>query len=204
MAAAGDLVRSADGYRLSDRLLARQRRQDAALNPPTHGWDGQWLTVLVTATGADARTRTALRAALREVRFGELREGVWLRPDNLDTALPPVVHGRVRVLRATDDDPAGLAALLWDLPGWVQTGWPRPTMSRPVSRSPRGSCAICSPTRCCLTRYYRRAGRARNCGTATPNSQRSWPGGENPSPHTSARGPTRKRRDERIDGRRPG
>ena len=122
MAAAGDLVRSADGYRLSDRLLARQRRQDAALNPPTHGWDGQWLTVLVTATGADARTRTALRAALREVRFGELREGVWLRPDNLDTALPPVVHGRVRVLRATDDDPAGLAALLWDLPGWVQTG----------------------------------------------------------------------------------
>ena len=33
MVGAGDLVRSEDGYRLSDRLLARQRRQDDALNP---------------------------------------------------------------------------------------------------------------------------------------------------------------------------
>src|SRR6478736_2461570 len=30
MVSAGDLVRSEDGYRLSDRLLARQRRQDDA------------------------------------------------------------------------------------------------------------------------------------------------------------------------------
>lgn len=122
MAAAGDLVRSADGYRLSDRLLARQRRQDAALAPQTLDWDGRWLTVLVTATGADARTRTALRAALREARFGELREGVWLRPDNLDGALPAAVDGRVRVLRSRDADPVGLAGLLWDLPGWTAAG----------------------------------------------------------------------------------
>ncbi len=33
MVGAGDLVRSADGYRLSDRLLARQRRQDDAMRP---------------------------------------------------------------------------------------------------------------------------------------------------------------------------
>jgi phenylacetic acid degradation operon negative regulatory protein len=122
MAAAGDLVRSADGYRLSDRLLARQRRQDAALDPQTRVWDGQWLTVLVTATGADARTRTAMRAALRDARFGELREGVWLRPDNLGAGLPGAVHGRVRVLRSRDDDPVGLAGLLWDLPGWAAAG----------------------------------------------------------------------------------
>lgn len=122
MAAAGDLVRSADGYRLSDRLLTRQRRQDAALDPQTKDWDGLWLTVLVTATGADARVRTALRAALREARYGELREGVWLRPDNLDAALPEAVQGRVRVLRSRDDDPAGLAGLLWDLPGWSGAG----------------------------------------------------------------------------------
>ena len=35
MVSAGDLVRSADGYRLSDRLLARQRRQDDAMRPAT-------------------------------------------------------------------------------------------------------------------------------------------------------------------------
>lgn len=122
MAAAGDLVRSADGYRLSERLLERQRRQDTALHPPTRDWDGDWLTAVVTATGADARSRTTLRAALRAARFGELREGVWLRPDNLDTALPAEVFGRVRVFRARDDDPAGLAALLWDLPAWAAAG----------------------------------------------------------------------------------
>lgn len=122
MAAAGDLVRSADGYRLSDRLLARQRRQDAALHPRTRDWDGGWLTVVITATGADARSRTALRAALRDARLAELREGLWLRPDNLVTGLPELAAGRVRVLRSRDDDPAGLAALLWDLPAWAETG----------------------------------------------------------------------------------
>jgi phenylacetic acid degradation operon negative regulatory protein len=33
MVSAGDLIRSADGYRLSDRLLGRQRRQDDAIRP---------------------------------------------------------------------------------------------------------------------------------------------------------------------------
>jgi phenylacetic acid degradation operon negative regulatory protein len=34
MVSAGDLVRSADGYRLADRLLARQRRQDVRAGVP--------------------------------------------------------------------------------------------------------------------------------------------------------------------------
>lgn len=41
MVGAGDLVRSADGYRLSDRLLARQRRQDEAMRPRTRAWHGK-------------------------------------------------------------------------------------------------------------------------------------------------------------------
>ena len=41
MVGAGDLVRSADGYRLSERLLARQRRQDDALDPSLRRWDGK-------------------------------------------------------------------------------------------------------------------------------------------------------------------
>jgi len=122
MVAAGDLVRSEDGYRLSDRLLARQRRQDDALNPRTRRWTGQWLTVVVTAVGADARSRAGLRTGLQHSRFAELREGVWLRPDNLEVVLPDDADGRVRVLRSRDDDPAGLAAQLWDLTGWATTG----------------------------------------------------------------------------------
>ncbi|WP_197374419.1 PaaX family transcriptional regulator C-terminal domain-containing protein [Mycolicibacterium baixiangningiae] len=122
MVSAGDLVRSADGYRLSDRLLARQRRQDDAINPHAHPWNGTWTTLVVTSVGTDARTRAALRNTLQDNRFGELREGVWLRPDNLDTALPGDVTDRVRVLHARDDDAAGLAARLWDLSGWAGSG----------------------------------------------------------------------------------
>ncbi|MEX0581585.1 MAG: PaaX family transcriptional regulator C-terminal domain-containing protein [Mycobacterium sp.] len=122
MVGAGDLVRSDDGYRLSDRLLARQRRQDEALHPVTRDWDGTWIAAVVTAVGTDARTRANLRTALQENRFGELREGVWLRPDNLDSDVPELARNRVRVLRARDDDPLGLARRLWDLPAWSKTG----------------------------------------------------------------------------------
>src|SRR5271168_1639927 len=66
MVSAGDLVRSADGYRLSDRLLARQRRQDAAVGPDIRDWRGAWLTVVVTSIGTDARTRAALRTTLQD------------------------------------------------------------------------------------------------------------------------------------------
>ena len=122
MVGAGDLVRSADGYRLSDRLLARQLRQDDALNPGVHDWNGAWTTLVITSVGIDAKTRAGLRTTLRHNRFGELREGVWMRPANLDAELPVGVLERVRVLQAHDDDPAGLAGSLWDLPGWASTG----------------------------------------------------------------------------------
>lgn len=122
MVSAGDLVRSADGYRLSDRLLARQGRQDYAVEPRTQAWRGAWLTVVVTSVGTDARARATLRTMLGDNRFAELREGVWLRPDNLSLELSADTLARVRVLRARDDDAVGLARELWDLAGWAQTG----------------------------------------------------------------------------------
>jgi phenylacetic acid degradation operon negative regulatory protein len=122
MVGAGDLIRSADGYRLSDRLLARQRRQDEAMRPRTRAWRGGWLVLVVTSVGTDARTRAALRTTMHDKRFGELREGVWMRPDNLDPDLGPDVAARVRVLKARDAAPAELAGELWDLPGWAATG----------------------------------------------------------------------------------
>ncbi len=48
MVGAGDLIRSADGYRLSERLLARQRRQDDAIRPRVRAWRGDWDIVIVT------------------------------------------------------------------------------------------------------------------------------------------------------------
>lgn len=128
MVGAGDLVRSDDGYRLSDRLLTRQRRQDDALNTATRAWSGEWVVLVITAIGTDPRTRASLRTALQQARFGELREGVWLRPNNLvspnnvDGVVPDEISDRVRVMHARDDDPAGLVGQLWDLPKWSVAG----------------------------------------------------------------------------------
>jgi phenylacetic acid degradation operon negative regulatory protein len=122
MVSAGDLIRSADGYRLSDRLLARQRRQDDAMRPQLRPWSGLWTTLVVTSIGTDPRTRAALRTTLHGRRFGELREGVWMRPDNLELDLDVELRARVRILQARDDAPAELAGQLWDLPSWARTG----------------------------------------------------------------------------------
>ncbi|MCV6975595.1 PaaX family transcriptional regulator C-terminal domain-containing protein [Mycobacterium bourgelatii] len=122
MVSAGDLIRSADGYRLSDRLLARQRRQDEAMHPPIRAWRGSWHILIVTSVGTDARTRAALRTTMQAKRFGELREGVWMRPDNLDLELGPEITARARLLKARDDAPAELAGQLWDLPAWADVG----------------------------------------------------------------------------------
>ena len=122
MVSAGDLVRSEDGYRLSGRLLARQRRQDDAINPQLRPWDATWTTLVITSVGIDARARATLRTTLQQNRFAELREGVWLRPGNLEVELPGDVSDRVRVLHTRDDAPAELAARLWDLPRWARTG----------------------------------------------------------------------------------
>jgi phenylacetic acid degradation operon negative regulatory protein len=122
LVSAGDLVRSQDGYRLSDRLLARQRRQDDAINPRLRSWDGAWTTLVITSVGIDARTRANLRITLQQNRFAELREGVWLRPDNVETTLPDDVLSRLRVMRGYDESPVELAGQLWDLPAWARTG----------------------------------------------------------------------------------
>lgn len=122
MVSAGDLVRSQDGYRLSERLMARQRRQDDAINPQLRPWDGAWTTLVITSVGIDARTRASLRTTLQQNRFAELREGVWLRPDNVKYTLPDEVLSLVRVMRTYDDHPAELAEQLWDLPAWARIG----------------------------------------------------------------------------------
>ncbi len=122
MVSAGDLVRSADGYRLSERLLARQRRQDDAMRPQLRPWDGCWTTLIVTVVGTDPRTRAALRNTLQSKRFGELREGVWMRPDNLELDLDAQLRSRVRIVQARDDAPVELAGQLWDLASWARTG----------------------------------------------------------------------------------
>ena len=131
MVAAGDLLRRETTYALAQRLVDRQRRQDAAVRPRVRPWDGRWELVVVTASGRSPADRAELRTRLAEARLAELREGVWMRPANLDREADP---GATRALRAhlapvartlmaePVEDAAALAASLWDLEAWSRRG----------------------------------------------------------------------------------
>lgn len=122
MVAAGDLRRSDAVYRLSDRLLARQRRQDEALRPAARAWAGDWEMVVITATGRGPAERAELRARLTALRLAELREGVWLRPANLDRPLPADLLRVALTYTARPDESAhDLVARLWPLDAWAAT-----------------------------------------------------------------------------------
>jgi phenylacetic acid degradation operon negative regulatory protein len=118
MVASGELATADGSYELTGpRLLERQARQSASRRATRHRWHGGWLMAIVVAERREATERSELRAALESARLAELREGVWLRPDNVGLTWPPVVRDQCTIVHARDVDP-GLVARLWDLPGW--------------------------------------------------------------------------------------
>lgn len=120
MVASGDLVQGGGEYALTERLLQRQTRQDESRSPRTRPWDGTWEIAVITADRRPAADRTALRQAMSELRLTELREGTWLRPANLARTRPaPVVRQCTFLTGRPEQDPAALAAALWDLDTWA-------------------------------------------------------------------------------------
>jgi phenylacetic acid degradation operon negative regulatory protein len=96
MARDGDVIVDNGVYRLSERLLRRQAEQDALASPPTRRWTGGWEMAIVT-----------------------LREGVWMRPDNLSRELDGIIADQCEFFVSHHPDSSSLAASLWDLPGWA-------------------------------------------------------------------------------------
>jgi phenylacetic acid degradation operon negative regulatory protein len=116
-------------YRLTGgQLLSRQARQDEGWHPPMERWDGTWEMAVVTTEGRSAAERAELRLAMNALRLAELREGVWMRPANLDSRRQrdarAVVDAQCRsfTTRPSDDEQHGrrLAGELWDLVGWAR------------------------------------------------------------------------------------
>jgi phenylacetic acid degradation operon negative regulatory protein len=119
MVAAGDLTQVTGDYQLTRRLRNRQARQDQSRSPSTCPWTGDWEIAVVTAARRSPAERTAFRTAMSELRLAELREGTWLRPANLAIDRPAMVTEQCTFLTGRPDEP-GLAAKLWDLPGWAR------------------------------------------------------------------------------------
>ena len=122
MVAAGDLATDDARYRLSDRLLARQRQQDLdrtdAVTPDrpdasVPAWTGGWWTAVVVADDRSMTERRRFRSSMVGARMGELRPDIWMRPDNL---APPTAEG-VIVTRGplVQGDPRRLVDELWDV-----------------------------------------------------------------------------------------
>lgn len=119
MAADGDVVASDGVYRLTERLVRRQARQEESSAPEVGAWDGRWEMAVVTADARPLAERVALRRSMVGLRLAELREGVWLRPHNLLRRTDDTVTGQCTFFLCDHPDPHGLTTALWDLPAWA-------------------------------------------------------------------------------------
>lgn len=82
----GELVADDGVYALAGRTQGRRVAQDWSLDPQRLPWTGAWRMAVVTVPARAAGERSALRDAMRHLRHAELRDGVWIRPDNLPRA----------------------------------------------------------------------------------------------------------------------
>jgi phenylacetic acid degradation operon negative regulatory protein len=119
MVAAGEATADDGRYRLAGHLLVRQSRQRQSRHPDLRPWTGAWTTVVIPAGRRSAPERTRTRRDLTVARLAELREGLWVRPDNLPVVLADTGLGRWRA--EPEGDPTAVAAELWDLPVWAAT-----------------------------------------------------------------------------------
>jgi phenylacetic acid degradation operon negative regulatory protein len=119
MVATGEATTTGSGqYRLSGHLADRQSRQSASRSGCTAPYDGDWALAVVTTAGSSAEVRTARRRALGYARLAELREGVWMRPANIEVLLPDTSRDAVELMTAHPGDSQALVGRLWDLRAW--------------------------------------------------------------------------------------
>ncbi len=112
---------STDGagiYRLIGHLALRQSRQSASRSGAPEDWPGEWWMVVVTTAGSSAAVRTARRRDLQYARLAELREGVWMRPNNTIVSYSEEYEHDFEVMTVLPGDEKALAARLWDLSTW--------------------------------------------------------------------------------------
>ena len=87
MVSNGELIGDGGSYALAGRLLERRQRVDEASridDAAAQRWDGTWELAIVALERRPATDRLELRKAAMALHLAELREGVWIRPDNLD------------------------------------------------------------------------------------------------------------------------
>ena len=127
MVSNGELASDEGTYTLAGALLERRQRvDDAARIDDTAGppWDGSWELAVVSLERRSAADRLALRKAATALHLAELREGIWIRPDNLDRDRLPTLRAVldrqcVHFHGAATDAPAENVRSLFNLDDWA-------------------------------------------------------------------------------------
>ena len=118
---------------ISPNLLARQQRLKVGRSGSTKAWKGTWLVAIISPLPATPSRRADRRGQLAQARFGEYRDGVWVRPDNLSpdilgtdilgTDIPGADDVFIVGTHAEADDRplsfANAADRMWDLCAWT-------------------------------------------------------------------------------------
>jgi phenylacetic acid degradation operon negative regulatory protein len=121
----GELTARDGVYELAGRVRDRAPAQDFSVAPHLRPWRGDWRTALIASGARSVDDRAALRHAMRGLRYAELRDGVWTRPDNLpDEASTPDAWSVAREqcswwTSRPDDEPVKLAAKLFSPHEWA-------------------------------------------------------------------------------------
>jgi len=125
MVSNGELISDDGTYALVGGLLERRQRvDDASRVAATRPWDGTWELAVVSLERRSVSDRLALRKAASALHLAELREGVWIRPDNLDPERLPTLRAVldrqcVHFHDAATDIPAETVRSLFNLDDWA-------------------------------------------------------------------------------------
>jgi phenylacetic acid degradation operon negative regulatory protein len=87
MVSNGELLSDNASYALAGHLLERRHRIDNAARGELASalpWRGKWTLAVVSIERRSAAERLELRTAAMALHLAEIKEGVWIRPDNLD------------------------------------------------------------------------------------------------------------------------
>jgi phenylacetic acid degradation operon negative regulatory protein len=121
MVADGDLLAENGTYRLTERLVRRQAQQEDSASPRSKRWTRDWAMAVVTCSARPLADRVALRKQMVDLRHAELREGVWIRPDNLVHRIDDLVVDQCTFFTCQYAEEHDLVQRFWNLPGWADT-----------------------------------------------------------------------------------
>jgi phenylacetic acid degradation operon negative regulatory protein len=126
MVSNGELTGDDGIYALAGSLLERRQRVDEAarFDDTALPWDGTWELAVVSMDRRSAADRLALRKAATALHLAELREGIWIRPDNLDPDRLPTLRAVldrqcVHFHGAATGVPADFVRSLFNLDDWT-------------------------------------------------------------------------------------